>query len=90
MGRQFIGDPNKDEYYEEDDVEAEVYYEGADNFIYLDPNEMGIEVDDDDDDYEWDANFESFSSGDHSTSEDEDEFLDDDESLSDESQFLGC
>lgn len=79
----FIGNPNKDEYYDEDDVESEVYYDDADNFIYLDPNEMGIEIDDDDDDDEDDVDDEIYESlsfgGSEDTSDDEDEYIDDEE-----------
>lgn len=86
--RDFIGNPNKDEFYEEDDVESEVYYDGADNFIYLDPNEMGIEIDDDDDEVyvEDDEDFESFSLGD--TSDDDEEYVEDEENLNEEGWLL--
>lgn len=91
--REFIGNPNQVEYYEEDDVEveSEVYDDGADNFIYLDPSDMGIEIDDDDDvdvDDDADEDFESFSLGDHYSSEETDYIEDDEEeeSLSDEGE----
>lgn len=91
--REFIGNPNKDEYYEEDDVESEIFYDGADNFIYLDPNDMGIEIDDDDDEEEEeeDEDFESLSLGDHFSSEDDDDYIDDEdeeESLSVEGMWV--
>lgn len=90
--REFIGNPNREEFYEEDDVESDVFFDGADEVIYLDPNDMGIEIDDDYDDDEGDEDFESLSFGDHFSSEEdeEDEYVDDEESLSDEGLFFFC
>lgn len=82
--KEFIGNPIREEYYDEDDVEIELYYEGMgmDDFVYLDPNEMGIEIDDDDDGV--DDDYENYSFGGFGDTSEDEEYFDRDENLSDE------
>lgn len=78
--KEFIGNPIREEYYDEDDVEIELYYEGMgmDNFVYLDPNELGIEIDDDGDadDYE---NYSLGGFGDTFDDDDDEDYVPDDD-----------
>lgn len=93
--RLFIGNPNACEYYYEDEIDSDLFYDGTENVFFLDASAMGIEIVDEDeevDDIEDDEDFESFSLGglgDSTEDEDEDEeYIDNDEdSLSDEGKF---
>lgn len=77
---EFIGNPNKEDYYE-DDVEEEID-NVAGHFIYIDPDEMGIEIEISDEDDEDDGDFVSYSSAEEFSSDDD--FIFDDESLTEE------